>query len=217
MQDQSWRLYVPGILHRRAVPVQIEFLKNIATKIRRVAISAIARAIVRNEVRDAAQRDCGFETICVPDDPVGHKTAVTSARHPHPFLIDPGITLQGRIDAAHDVDKILAAPFIDDAPLELLTVTGRAARICKQYRVTLRRINLKLVIPIHSILTRRTAVYAENHWILLACSPVDGFDEKAIDVPIVRALIGEAFDVGESQLLPQRFIKICQLAFVLSI
>src|SRR6266496_66385 len=217
MQDQSWRLYVPGILHRRAVPVQIEFLKNIATKIRRVAISAIAGAIVRNEVRDAAQRNRGFETIRVAYDPVGHKTAVTSARHPHPFLIDPGIALQGRIDAVHDVDKILAAPFIDDAALELLTVTRGAARVRKENCVTPGRINLELVIPIDPILSGRPSVNAENHWILLACLPVDGFDEKAIDVPVVRAFVREAFDLGKTQLLPQRFVKIRQLPFAFSI
>src|SRR5260221_4990069 len=61
MQDQCRRLYIPCVLQRRAVPIQIHLLKNVATEIRAVTVSAIARAVVGNEIGNTAQSDRGFE------------------------------------------------------------------------------------------------------------------------------------------------------------
>src|SRR5207253_8084425 len=162
-----------------------------------MTVSAVARAIVRNEIRNTAQRDRGFEAIRVTDYPVSHIAAVTATGHAHPLLIDPRIFLQRRIDTVHDVDEILTTPFAHDSALELLTITSRAPRIREQDRITLRDINLKLMIPIDAVLSRRSAMNAENQRILSSASPTDRFDEEAIDVPVVRALVSEPLNLGQ--------------------
>src|SRR5205807_3576496 len=127
------------------------------------------------------------------------------------------ITLQRCIDAIHDIDVILAAPFVDDTAFELLAVAGRTARVREQDGIAFRRINLKLVIPIDTILSRGPAMDAENQRILFAGLPANRFDEESIDVPIVGALVSEALDIGKLQFLPQRLVQLCELACVLSI
>src|ERR1051325_5146870 len=186
MQNQSWRFDVARVLQRRAVPIQIHLLKNVAAEIGRVSVRAIAGTVIRNEVRETAQCDRRFEAICMTDDPVSHEAAIAATRHAHPILIDPWIFSERGIESVHDVLIIFAAPFTDDAALKLLTITGRAARVCEQHRVPVGRINLKLVIPIDAILPRRTAVNAENQRILFARLPINRLDEETIDVPIVR-------------------------------
>ena len=47
--------------------------------------------------------------------------------------------------------------------------------------------------------------------------PANWFDEEAIDVPIVCALVSETFDIGELKLFPQGFVQIRQLVFVLTV
>src|SRR6266568_3409806 len=89
MQDKRGRLYVLCIPQRRAVPVKIEFLEDVATEIRRVTISTIARAIVRNKVGNTAQSNCRLETIRMADNPVSHKPAIAAARHAQAVRIDP--------------------------------------------------------------------------------------------------------------------------------
>src|SRR5438874_6347750 len=197
MQNQGWRLHVLCVLQRRAVPIQIHLLKNVAAEIGRVAVSAITRAIVGNEIRNTAQRDCGLEAIGVTDNPVSHIAAVAAAGYAHSLLIDPRISFQRHIDSVHDVDEVFAAPFADYSALKLLAITRRAPGIRKQDRVTFRGINLKLVIPIDAVLSRRSAVNAENQRILASVSPADRFDEEPIDVPVVRALVSESFDISQ--------------------
>src|ERR1041385_7270381 len=109
-----------------------------------MSVSTIARAVVRNKVRDAAQRHRGFEPIRMAYNPVGHIAAITSASHAHTLLIYPRIFPKRRVQAIHDGEIVLAAPFTEGATLELLPIARRAARIRKQHRVTLRRIDLKL-------------------------------------------------------------------------
>ena len=89
-----------------------------------------------------------------------------------------------------------------------MAIAGRAARIREQHRVAPGGIDLKLVIPIDAVLPRWSAVNAQDHGIFLALLPIDRFDKKTVDVPIVRALISETFDIRQLQLLPQRFIQI---------
>src|SRR5205807_507103 len=50
-----------------------------------------------------------------------------------------------------------------------------------------------------------------------ACLPTNRFHKKAVDVPIVCALVGEPLHIRELNLLPQRLVKTRQFAFVLSI
>ena len=167
-----------------------------------MTVGAVTRAIVGNKIRNTAQRHCGFEAIGVADDPVGHIAAITPAGHAHVILIDPGISFQRHIETIHDVEVIFAAPFADNAALELLAIAGRAARIRKQHRIAFRGVNLKLVIPVDAVLSGGSAVNAENQRILLACLPPDRLNEKAINVPIICALISEALDLGQLPLLP---------------
>src|SRR5258707_12836203 len=63
MQNQGGRLHILRELQRRAFPVQIHLLKDVAAEIRAVTIGAIARAAVVDEIRNTAKRDCGLEAI----------------------------------------------------------------------------------------------------------------------------------------------------------
>src|SRR6266404_7255289 len=197
MQYQSRSLNVFCVFQRRPFPVEIKPVEYVSPKIRRVAISAISCAIVGNEVGDTAECDCGFEPVRVSHDPIGHEAAITPARDAKAISIYPGITFQRRVDAVRNVDIVFTAPLTYYPAFKLLTITGRTSWIGKQHCITLRRIDLKLLIPIDAILARRPTVHAENHWILFTILPADRFYEEAINVPVVRTLIGEAFDVSE--------------------
>src|SRR5437867_810996 len=54
MQNQGRSLHVLRVLQRRAVPIQIHLLKNVAAEIGRVSVSSVARSIVRNKIRNTA-------------------------------------------------------------------------------------------------------------------------------------------------------------------
>src|SRR5262252_5445230 len=60
MKNQGGGLNFVGILQRRTVPVKIHLLKNVAAKIGRVTVGAVARAVVGNEIRQTAQSDGGL-------------------------------------------------------------------------------------------------------------------------------------------------------------
>src|SRR5260370_34093739 len=115
--------------------------------------------------------------MAVTTDPGGWVTAIAAAGHAHAVLIDPRIFFQRCVHAVHHVEVVFAAPFIDDAALELLAITGRPARIREQHRIALRRVDLKLVIPINAVLTRRPTMYAENHRIFLSGLPADRLNQ----------------------------------------
>src|SRR5205809_5331489 len=68
MQNQRRRFDVLRVLKWRAIPVEFVSLKYVPSEIRAVAIGAVARAIVRNKIRNAAQGDGGFETIRMADN-----------------------------------------------------------------------------------------------------------------------------------------------------
>src|SRR5947209_3740480 len=121
------------------------------------------------------------------------------------------------LDAVHDVRVILAPPFAFDAALEALAVAGRAARVRIKHSPTARRIDLKLVKPINAVLTCGAAMHAQDQRILFALVPADGFDEKAVNVPTVRALVSEAFNILQLQLSPEFFVEMRQLSLVPSI
>src|SRR5436190_869838 len=159
MQDQGGRLHVLSVLQRRTIPKKVKPLEQVAAKVRRVSIGAIARAFIGNEIRDTPQSNGCFETIRVTNDPVGHEAPIASARHSHATSIQPRIFLQRCIDAIHDVLIIFATPLSRDPSLEFLTIASRAARICKYNGITLCRVHLKLMKPIYAVLSRRTAVH----------------------------------------------------------
>src|SRR5947209_4239613 len=118
------------------------------------------------------------------------------------------------LDAVHDVRVILAPPFAFDAALKFLAVARRAARVRIKHGPTARRIDLKLVKPINAVLAGRAAMHAQDQRILFALVPADGFDEKAVNVPTVRALVSEAFNVLQLQLPPESLVEMRQLSLV---
>ena len=105
-----------------------------------------------------------------------------------------GILREHRVDAVHDVDVVLAAPFHLDAALELLAVAGRAARVGEEHRPAVRGVDLELVEPVEAVHAGRPAVNAQHHRILLAALPADRLHEEAVDVPAVGALERHALD-----------------------
>src|SRR5471030_256154 len=212
MQNQRRRLDVLGVLQRRRVPVLVELVKQESLEVFLVPVGAVARAVVADEIGDAAQRHRGLESRGVAQNPVGHIAAVTSAGHAQPLGVHPRILFERRIHARHHVLIVHAAPIVRDAPLELLPVAGRSARIAEKNRPPLGRVDLELLIPIHAVLARRPAVNAHHHGILLARLPADRLHEKSIDVPPVRALITQAFHGGHVQSRPEIRIQVRQLA-----
>ena len=52
VQNENRRLHVLHVLERRAIPVQIVLLEDVAAEVARVTIRAVARAVVADEVRD---------------------------------------------------------------------------------------------------------------------------------------------------------------------
>src|SRR5579864_9688718 len=93
MQNQGRRLDVLGVLERRSVPVLVEIVEQESVEVVLVAVGAIARSIVADEVRNAAKSDSGLKAIRVPENPVGHEAAVAAAGDAEPVLIDPRILL----------------------------------------------------------------------------------------------------------------------------
>ena len=68
MQNQRRRFHVLRVLQRRGVPVLIEIVEQEAFEVVLMAVGAVARAVVTDEVRDAAQRDGGLEASGVADE-----------------------------------------------------------------------------------------------------------------------------------------------------
>src|SRR5271166_5036831 len=213
VEHQSRSLDLARVLERAGVPVLIEVVEERAVEIFFVAVGAVARAVVADEVGDAAQGDGSDEAIGVADDPVGHESAVAAAGDAHAVLVDPGILLERGIDAGHDVLVIHAAPVVLDAALEFLAVAGGSARIAEEDRVAFSGVDLEFVVPIDAVLSGGAAVDAQDHRIFLAGFPVDGFDQEAFDVPAVGALEVEALDFGEREFVPKFFVDVGELAF----
>src|SRR6267142_2342080 len=149
-------------------------------------------------------------------DPVGHEATVASTRYSQLLFVDPGITFKCSVNSVHDVDVVFTTPLAFNPAFKLLTIAGRTARIGEEDRITLRCIDLKLVIPIDTVLPGRSAMDTKNHRILLAVLPSGRFYEETIDVPIVRALISEALNISQLKLLPKSVVKVCEFAFLRS-
>src|SRR5262245_54790930 len=60
MQNQRRGLYVLRPFQRRAIPVQIELLEDIASEVTLVSVSSVARAVVTDEIHNAPKRHCGL-------------------------------------------------------------------------------------------------------------------------------------------------------------
>src|SRR5262249_19836286 len=155
---------------------------------------------------DAAQRDGGFEHIGVTHYPVGHVSAIASTGHAQTRAVDPRVLLQNDLDSVHNIGVVLAAPFAHDAALELLAITGRAPRIAEEDRPAASRVHLKLVEPVHSVGAGRTSVDAQYHRIALALLPSQRLHEKAIHIPVIRALVADPLYILQLKLLPQSLV-----------
>src|SRR5215207_4910816 len=81
MENQNRRLDVRGVLQGRALPVEVELLDEVAAEVVLVSVCTVARALVADEVDDAAERHGRLEDVGVADDPVGEVAAVAAARH----------------------------------------------------------------------------------------------------------------------------------------
>src|SRR5688572_20493567 len=76
MKYQNRCLYIFGIFQRRALPIQIEFFKQVSIEISPMSISSVARSFVAYEIRYAAKRNGGFEQVRMTDDPIGQISAI---------------------------------------------------------------------------------------------------------------------------------------------
>src|SRR5690348_11647452 len=79
MKNESRRFDVARILERRSVPVLFEVVEEKTLEVIFVAVRAVARPVVADEIGDGTQRDGGLEAIGVTDDPVGHVAAIAAS------------------------------------------------------------------------------------------------------------------------------------------
>src|SRR5581483_4448782 len=75
-------------------------------------------------------------------------------------------------------------------------------------------VNLKFVEPVNAVHSRRAAVDAQDHRIFLPLFPAERFDEKAVNVPSVGALVSDALNVLKLEFLPEWRVQMRQLFFV---
>src|SRR5580692_5845802 len=93
VQNQRRGFHVLSELQRRSVPVLIEIVEHDALEVVLMAVSAVASAIVTDEIGDASQSDGGFKPGGVPENPVGHVPAVAAAGDAQAVRVDPLILL----------------------------------------------------------------------------------------------------------------------------
>src|SRR2546423_9441881 len=186
------RLDVSRVLQGRAIPVHFKLLEEVAAEVLSVSVCAVARALVADEVGEAAQGDCGLEDVGVSDNPVGHEAAVGAACDAEALAVNPGVFSKCGLDAVHDVRVVLAAPLALYAALELLPVARRAARVAVEDGPSLGGVDLELVEPVNAVLACGAAVDAQDQRVLLPLLPADWLDHEAVNVPSVRALLSHA-------------------------
>src|ERR1022692_2497630 len=97
MKYQGRRLHVLRIFQRRGVPILVEVVEQKSPEVVLMPVGAVARAIVADEVGDAAQRHGSLEPRGVSQNPVRHVTAIAAAGHAETFGVDPGVLFEGRI------------------------------------------------------------------------------------------------------------------------
>src|SRR5690242_4215485 len=79
MKNQRGSANVAYVFKRRGIPVLIKVVEEDAFEVVFVAISAVARAVIADEIGNRAQSHSGFESVGVGNDPVGHVAAVAPA------------------------------------------------------------------------------------------------------------------------------------------
>src|ERR1700683_4635240 len=97
MENQGGSFDVARIFQRRCVPVLIEIVEQKSLEVVLVPVCAIARTVVADKIRNAAQRDSGLEAVRVSQNPIGHVAAVAAAGDSQAVPVDPRILLQHRI------------------------------------------------------------------------------------------------------------------------
>src|SRR5271154_218596 len=69
MENQRGSLDVARLFQRLCVPVLIEIVEQKSLEVLLVPIGAIARAVIADKIRHAAQRDSGLEAVRVSQNP----------------------------------------------------------------------------------------------------------------------------------------------------
>src|SRR5207248_7284746 len=87
----------------------------------------VARAEIRYQVNYAAISYCCFESVRMPNQPVRHKAAITTASDTHPLLVDIALLQQG-IHTTHDIQCIFLAPGTSHSQRKLSSITDTASR-----------------------------------------------------------------------------------------
>src|SRR2546423_3616715 len=211
------RLDVSRVLQGRAIPVHFKLLEEVAAEVLSVSVCAVARALVADEVGEAAQGDCGLEDVGVSDDPVGHEAAVGAACDAEALAVNPGVFFERGLDAVHDVRVVLAAPLALYAALELLPVARRAARVAVEDGPPSRGVDLELLEPVNAVLACGAAVDAQDQRVLLPLLPAEGLDHEAVNVPSVRALVSHALNVRELEPRPESLVEAREFSFAAAV
>src|ERR1043166_5769536 len=166
----------------------------------------VAGAERADVVADAALRRRGLETIGVPDDPVGHESAVAATGHVEPVAVDPAEP-EGVIDTGHEVLVILATPVADAGAKERVAVRVTAARVQVQHRVAAPGQQLELVEERVAVRAMRPTVDLEHERPTLRRIEATWLEEPALDPPATGTGELDALGRGDVALGQQRGVQ----------
>src|SRR5262249_27957765 len=129
MHDERGCLDVLYVFQWRPIPIGFKSIEYVPAEVFGVAILAVTGSLITDEIREAAQRDSGFEASRVAKYPIGQEAAIATAGHAEAIRINPGILRQYGIHAVHDIHVIFAAPLPLESQFKFFPVTCGASRI----------------------------------------------------------------------------------------
>ncbi len=142
--NQRRRRNAFDVEHRRMFLVNLHIFPRLPAEIIGDKVGNISSAVKAHQIRYRRAGRCGFETFCLCNNPRSHKTAVAPAHYAQTIRVG-NAHFDNLINAAHQILIIGAAPIFLIGVSEILTVTGRAARIRAQNRITASRKSRKRV------------------------------------------------------------------------
>ena len=108
-------------------------------------VADVRRAPHADPVGNGPLRAGAFESVCVADNPVRHKSAVASARHKNSVLINCRILFEHEVGEVHQIFVVDVAVFSKNVH-EVVSITVAAARVCEEHDVAFVCKELKLVV-----------------------------------------------------------------------
>src|SRR5579862_1897902 len=218
VNHQRRRLEVLRVLMRRKFLIQRAIVVRRAFELPVIEPEFFSRAPGRLGVEHAIVRHDALEAVCVPENPVGHVSAIAGAERALAVLVDERIMLLGVLEALHQVFKRSAAPIAIDGVDELLPVSGRAMEVDFDDDISLvtrtwrrEQFGIPAVAPLVAGRNFWPAVHDKLQWIFLAGIEVRRLDQEALDLVAVRTGEPERFERRHRNLRKYRVVEMGQL------